>query len=54
MMVIFKPGNYDFQMLTLFFMTFSESVTYMAEFGSLADIFPVSPCIYPVSRNNER
>ena len=29
---------------TLFLMTFPESVTYIAEFGSLADIFPVSPC----------
>ena len=29
---------------TLFLMSFAESVTYMAELGSLADIFPVSPC----------
>lgn len=29
---------------TLFFISLAESVTYIAEFGSLADIFPVSPC----------
>lgn len=28
---------------TLFFISFNESVTYIAEFGSLADIFPDSP-----------
>lgn len=27
-------------------MSFPESVTYIAEFGSLADIFPVSPWKY--------
>ena len=48
----FKPANEEFQRQTLFFISFSESVTYMAEFGSLADIFPVSPCKYPVSSND--
>lgn len=27
-------------------MSFAESVTYIAELGSLADIFPFSPCKY--------
>lgn len=47
-----NQSNEEFQRQTLFFMSFSESVTYMAEFGSLADIFPVSPCKYPVSSND--
>lgn len=35
---------------TLFLISFALSVTYIAEFGSLADIFPDSPYKYPVSK----
>lgn len=40
----------QFQNQTLFLIAFAESVTYMAELGSLADIFPVSPCRYRLQK----